>query len=110
MKNLYQLSPKAYKEGYEILNLLPKLEQEKIPNEIWQFIKEHMEVNYKLSLEDLFQNNLLQDTNLLLAILYKTYWATNSEKAIIKAKETIVKRRKETEAFTKYNPQNLFKK
>lgn len=110
MKNLYQLSPKAYKQGFEILSLLPKEDQEKIPFEIWQFIKEHMDCDYTFSLDASSQNSLLPDTNLLLAIVYKSYLASDSEKTIIKTKEHMVKRRKEIEALKKYNPQNLFKK
>lgn len=110
MKNLYQLSPKAYKQGFEILRLLPKEDQEKIPSEIWQFIEEHMDLNEDFSFNEISLRSLLPDTNLLLAIVYKSYLASNSEKTIIKAKEHMVKRRKEAEALNKYNPQNLFKK
>ena len=54
-------------------------------------------------------NFLLDDTNILLAILYKTYLATEEEKVIIKAKERVVEKRKQLEAYQKYNPNNLFK-
>lgn len=110
MKNLYCLSPKAYKEGYEVLRSLPKSEQEKIPTDIWQFIKKHMDLQYNFSLNEFSQDSLLLDTNRLLAIIYKTYFATDSEKKVIHAKEMIVKKEKELEAFKKYNPKNLFKK
>lgn len=110
MKDLYHLDSKAYTEGYQILDMLPQKSKEKIPEKIWNFIKENMDINHKVTIEDIRQNNLLEDTNILLAIIYKQYMATEEEKKIIKAKEEIVKRRKEKEAYEKYNPDNIFKK
>lgn len=110
MKNLYHLNPKAYKEGYEILCLLPEVSKEKIPEDIWEFIKGNMDLKHEITVEDMDKNILLEDTNLLLAIVYKTYLATQEEKKMIKAKENAVKRRKEKEAYEKYNPNKLFKK
>ncbi len=109
MKDLYHLNPKAYKEGYEILSLLSEIEKRKIPSEIWKFIKENMDLTYEFSIEQIDKGVLLDDTNILLAILYKTYLATEEEKVIIKAKERVVEKRKQLEAYQKYNPNNLFK-
>ncbi len=110
MKNLYNLNSKAYKEGYDILKLLPSSSKEKIPQDIWQFIKEHMDLNHNISDIAIYQNNLLEDTNLLLAILYKTYLASDEEKNIIRMKEKLVIKQKDIEARKKYNPNHLFKK
>ncbi len=108
MKNLYQLDAKAYKEGYIILNLLPQYSKSKIPENIWQFIKKNMDLNYEVSLNDLSKGQLLDDTNNLLAIIYKTYLATDDEKKVINAKEKFILRQKDIEARKKYNPDNLF--
>ncbi len=110
MKNLYNLNSKSYKEGYDILHLLSSDIQKKIPENIWQFIEENMDVNHKITFEDIRRNNLLEDTNLLLAIIYKAYLATEEEKIVICAKENAIKRQKEQIAYEKYNPNNLFKK
>lgn len=110
MNNLYHLNPKAYTEGYEILNLLSQSDKNKIPIDIWKFIEEHMDLNYKISFSNINNNVLLKDTNLLLAILYKTYLATDEEKRIISAKEKTIIQKREQEASIKYNPNNLFKK
>lgn len=108
MKNLYNLSCKSYKEGYYILNMLPEDIKKKIPNKIQDFIIENMDTNHEITYKDIYENNLLDDTNILLAIIYKDYIATERERMIIKAKEDSVKRSIEEEAYEKYNPNNLF--
>ena len=110
MKDLYHLHPKAYKEGYQILDMLPQESKEKIQEKIWNFIKENMDNKHEVTVEDIHKNNLLEDSNILLAIVYKQYMATEEEKKIIKAKEKIVERQKEKEAYEKYNPNDIFKK
>ena len=52
MKNLYNLEPKAYKEGYDLIKMLPDASQRKIPEDIWQFFKEHMDLNHTITAED----------------------------------------------------------
>ncbi len=110
MKNLYNLNPKSYKEGYDILYLLPKDEKYKIPKDVWKFLEENMDLHHQVTPENIYNNNLLDDTNLLLAIIYKNYLATEEEKLIINAKELSVARKKEELSYKKYNPKNLFKK
>lgn len=110
MKDLYHLNPKAYKEGYEIIKSLPESTKKKIPEEIWEFIKENMDTNHEITWNHIYENSLLEDTNTMLAILYKAYLATEEEKIIIKAKENSIRKKKEKEAYKKYNPNNLFKK
>jgi len=46
MKNLYNLDSKAYKEGYDLIKMLSRDTQRKIPDEIWQFLEEHMDLNH----------------------------------------------------------------
>ena len=36
MKDLYHLHPKAYTEGYQILDMLPQENKDKIPEKIWE--------------------------------------------------------------------------
>lgn len=110
MKNLYNLEPKSYKEGYDLMKLLPNDIKKKIPEDIWQFLEENMDLNHRVTAQDIEKNNLLEDTNLLLAIIYKSYLASDEEKKIINAKETSMKRKKEEMAYKKYNPNDIFKK
>ena len=110
MKNLYNLDSKSYKEGYDILQLFSNDIKKKIPEDIWHFLEEHMDTSHQITSEDISKNNLLEDTNLLLAIIYKSYLATEEEKLIIGVKEKAIKRQKEQIAYEKYNPNNLFKK
>ncbi len=94
MKDLYHLESKAYKEGFEILSLLPKSSQNKIPSDVWDFIKENMDIHYNVNFENLINMNILDDTNILLAILFKSYLASSEEKEVIKAKEFAILKRK----------------
>lgn len=109
MKNLYNLEPKAYKEGYDLIKMLPDASQRKIPEYIWKYFKENMDLNHTITAEDIEKNNLLEDTNLLLAIIYKTYLASEEEKKIINAKENSIKKKKQKIAYEKYNPNCIFK-
>lgn len=109
MKNLYNLDAKSYKEGYTLIRMLPDNIQRKIPDDIWKFLREHMDLNHTITDQDIEKNNLLEDTNLLLAIIYKSYLANEEEKRIINAKETSMKRKKEEIAYKKYNPNDIFK-
>ena len=109
MKNLYNLNPKAYKEGFDLMKMLSEDTQRKIPDDIWQFLEEHMDLTHVITAEDIEKNNLSEDTNLLLAIVYKSYLATEEERKIIKAKELSIKRKREEIAYKKYNPNNIFK-
>ena len=52
--------------------------------------------------------NLSDDTNLFLAIIYKSFLATPFEREVIKAKEYAIRRKKDQEARKKYNPNNIF--
>lgn len=110
MKDLYNLDPKAYKEVYTIIKMLDESKQNLIPTEIVNYIVSHMDSSHTISNDDIKKNNLLSDTNLLLAALFKSFIANDEEKRIINAKERSIELKKQKEALKKYNPNNLFKK
>lgn len=71
----------------------------KIPNKFLQFIENHMNHDYKTNINlniPIDKQPLLKETNAILALLYRNYWANNQElldlklekqKDIIKTKE-----------------------
>lgn len=103
MSNIYA---KAYKELYEILKNIPKKDINKIPNEVLKMLEEKMDKNYKFKLQENieFENQcLLRETKVLLAILYRDYWATEEEKEKIKQKWKSDIEKDEEEKRLKYN-------
>lgn len=101
---------KAYTELYEILKNISENDLNKIPNEILNMLEEKRDKEYEFKLQENieFENQeLLRETKILLAILYRDYWATKEEKEKImqKWKSDIIK--SEEEKKIKYN--KLFK-
>ncbi len=110
MEDVY---PKAYREVYEILKNISKEDFEKIPQDIIRTIKNNMDNSYEYRLKEnvvFEEQNVLQETKALLAIIYRDYWATDIERERIIAKEQYDKRIFEDELRKKYNPDNIFKK
>lgn len=86
MSNIYA---KAYTEVYEILKNIPDEDLTKIPQEVLHMLEKKRDIEYKFKLQENigFENqNLLRETKVLLAILYRDYWATKKEKERIISK------------------------
>lgn len=103
---------KAYREVYEILKYIPKEESEKVPNGFKKFLEENMDRNYDYEVEHIedFENQeMLHKTRVILAILYRDYWASQEEKEeiLLRDKKQIIE--EEEEKRQKYNPDNIFK-
>ena len=101
---------KAYTELYEILKNISEKDLNKIPKEVLDMLEEKRDKEYNFKLEENieFENQkLLRETKILLAILYRDYWATKEEKEKItqKWKNDIIKNEEENKI--KYN--ELFK-
>lgn len=101
---------KAYTELYEILKNISEKDLNKIPKEVLNMLEEKRDKEYNFKLEENieFENQkLLRETKILLAILYRDYWATKEEKEKItqKWKNDIIKNEEENKI--KYN--ELFK-
>lgn len=74
---------KVFKEFREIVKLFPKNEYKKIPQSFINFIEENMDNNYEYNVEhiDDFQNqNMLEETRILLSIVYRDFLASPEEK------------------------------
>lgn len=78
--NMYRNS---FKEVYDILQNTEDELIEKIPNTFINFIKENMNVDYKTNIRkdiEIDKQKLLKETEAILSLIYRSYWANNEEK------------------------------
>lgn len=107
------LFPKAYKEVLEILKYIPIDEYNKIPEDIIQNMKKKQDNQYQYevtNLENFKEQPMLRETEAILSVLYRDYWATTEERKKIREKEKSEIEVLEIEKREKYNPDDLFKK
>ena len=105
--------PKAYKEVIEILKYVPKESVNKIPQILIDTFKSKMDVNYKFEVDinkGFEEQELLEETNAILANIFRDYWATPHQKERIEAKEQYDRQMEEEEKRAQYNPDDIFKK
>lgn len=103
--------PKAYKEVLEILKYILEEEYNKIPKEIIQTMFQNMDREYSFkitSYEDFETKELLYETQLILAIFFRDYWATKEQKEKIFLYEKYQLEKIEQEKCEKYNVNDLF--
>ena len=99
---------KAFKEVYIILNRSSKEELIKVPKTFVEFIESNMDRDYnpQIDFSDNFEESVLEETLLILALIYRDYLISKEERAILLQDEE-----KQLEELKKsYNIENLFKK
>ncbi|MBR2787190.1 MAG: hypothetical protein IKD76_06890 [Clostridia bacterium] len=104
---------KPYRELYEILKYLPDVYKKKIPLKFLVEIEEQMDTLYEYSIEhfeDFENQKMLDETKVLLAIVYRDYLASEKEKKEIFAREEEEQRNIEKVKREMNNPDNIFKK
>lgn len=112
VKGKYEVYHKAFKELWEIIQFFPKSEYNKIPATFVNFIKENMDENYRYTVNhiDDFQNQeMLEETKVLLAVVYRDFLASSEEQKQIIERENNELLQEEKRMQEKYNPNNLFK-
>lgn len=112
VKEKYNIYPKAFKELNEIIKFFPKNEYRKIPKSFINFIEENMDNNYEYIVKhiDDFQNQeMLEETKILLSVIYRDYIAQNEEKKEIIENEKKELLQEEKRLEEKYNISNLLK-
>ena len=99
---------KAFKEIYIILNRASSDELDKIPKFFIEFIENNMDVNHnpKIEFNENFENSVLEETLLILALIYRDYLISKEERSILLKKE----KKKLEELKESYNVENLFNK
>lgn len=113
VKEKYNVYYRALKELSEIIKFFPRNEYTKIPKTFINFIEENKDDNYKYIIEhiDDFQNQaMLDETRVLLSIVYRDFIASNKEKKQITDIEKNELLEEEKRIKEKYNPDNIFKK
>lgn len=110
MENNYA---KAYKEVIEILKNVPKESVNKIPKEIIEIFNTNMDKDYKFKIDEnssFEEQNLLEETKVIFANIYRDYWATPYQKEKIEEKEKNDRLKVEEEKREKYNIDEIFKR
>lgn len=102
----------AYVEVLEVLKRLNEKDYNRVPKDIIE--KFESEANNEYSFEyddnkDLKEQNLMEETKVYLAVLFKKYWATDEQKQKISSYQ--IKKINEDEIIKKenYNPNDIFK-
>lgn len=106
------LMPKAYVEVLEILKHIPAEDYKKIPYEIIENMKFNMDKEYKYEVtnfDDFQEQEMLKETETILAVLFRDYWATEEQRKRILEKERYDLNILEQEKREKYNSNDIFK-
>lgn len=104
---------KAYKEVIEILKYVPQESVNKIPKTMLETFEKKMDKDYVFNVDinkSFEEQNLLEETKDIFAVIFRDYWATPYQRERILAKEKYDLEKLEEEKREKYNPNNIFKK
>lgn len=102
----------TYSEVYQILNLLGNEYINKLPNKLFDMLKEKRDINYNPEYKDdipLYKQNIKKDTISIIAILHLNYWCENeNEKDEIRQILRENEEKYQSELKIKYNPDDIF--
>ena len=101
----------AYSEVIEVLNNMSKEDYNKIPKDMLEMFKTNCnnEYQFRYDLNKKFeQQEISKRAKLILAILFRDYWATPYQKEKIIAKQNYERQKLEQQKFEKYNPERIF--
>ena len=103
----------AYYEVIRILEYVNIDDYNKIPSKLINTFR--MNANYEHNFEydvnkTLEEQNVSKRALTVIAILFRDYWATDTQREKIVAKQNYDRQQMEQELMEKYNPDNLFKK
>lgn len=101
----------AYMEVLEILKHIPVNDYRKIPEErlrlFEKYAKKDIIFHYNAS-QTLDEQNVSEKAKILIAILFRDYWATEEQRNRIVAKQNYDRKKFEEEKRKKYNSNNIF--
>lgn len=104
----------VYSEVYQVLNLLGTEYINKLPNSLFNMLKEKRDINYTPQYAEdipLDEQNIKKETLAIIALLHLNYWCENEEeKAELKQLLSNNEIRYQQEIRDKYDPENVFKK
>lgn len=103
----------AYSEVLEILKYISKEQYNKIPNELIKVYEENSNKNYYFKYnpeKTLEEQNVLKITKIIIAILFRDYWATDEQKEKIIANQNSNRKKLENIKRENYNVKDVFNK
>ena len=108
-----EFNKRGISEVIEILNHTDKEIVKKIPQNFINFLFDNSDDNYKPNInfyDTDWKNHLQEDTQAILALIYRDYILSDDERKELLKAEQEDKLKREKELQEKYNPENLFKK
>lgn len=84
----------------------------KLPQKFIEFINSNMDKDYIPNIDKntpINEQNLKNDTKVLLSLLYRNYWCDREKKITLIQEDLVAKNNYEKELREKYNPDNIFK-
>ena len=102
----------SFKEVYDILENTEEDLLSKIPNSFMNFIKNNMNVDYKTSInlnETIDKQHLLKETEAILSLIYRSYWATDEEKNEFAKKDILELIKEEEQKKEQYQGKDIYK-
>lgn len=95
----------AYTEILDILKHISKEDYEKIPKSKIKVFEENCNKNYNFTYDEnktLDEQNVSEITKVIIAILFRDYWATKEQRYIIIKKQQEIKDQKQKELMAKF--------
>lgn len=101
----------AYSEVLEVLNHMSKEDYNKIPKDMLEMFQTNCNNEYQFRYDlnkEFEEQGISKRAKLIVAILFRDYWATPYQKEKIIAKQNYERQKLEQQKFEKYNPERLF--
>lgn len=95
----------AYTEVLDILKHISKEDYERIPKSKIKIFEENCNKNYNFTYDEnktLDEQNVSEITKVIIAILFRDYWATKEQRYIIIKKQQEIKDQKQKELMAKF--------
>lgn len=102
----------AYKEVFEILKYIPKVDYDKIPSKKIELYKTMQDKNYDFKYnpsKTLDEQNVSKRAKAIIGLLFRDYWATDTQREKILAKQKYERQKIEEEKAQNYKYEDLFK-
>ncbi len=101
---------KAFSEVEQIIALMPEGLQKKIPEKFKNILSTWKDKNYVPFIQEPFEEcNLMEETKIILAVIYRDFLCNEKEKEEIKLRDSQQLQEYEKELREKYNPDDIFK-
>ena len=102
----------AYREVFEILKYIPKADYDKIPSEKIELYKTMQDKNYNFKYDPsktLDEQNVSKRAKAIIGLLFRDYWATETQKQTILAKQKYERQKIEEEKSKNFQYGDIFK-